>query len=512
MSNAAPPTPPTETPAMPPTNETPLAFRAVRGGLWVLGSSYWTIGFGWLANILLTRLLTPEIYGQFSLALFFFTLLQLRSKLGLNFAYAHHRQTTGAAVGTLFGLDVALGIGGFALTVAAMPVLLWIGYQPAVVTIMVVLAALALLESVTGVFGATLDKDLHFKPGSIISSIALPVSYIPAFALALNGQGELSLIAQAATFSLVGLAGGIYYVWTHMRHLLRLHWRFDAQLAHHFVRFGAATGIGGFLGGMVSQADNFVVGTVAGTGPLGYYDRGYRTAQWSGLLLNGLITRSALFTYANLQGDRARLEKSASMIFWVCVTVATPVTLALFVAAPDLILLVYGERWLPAVPLLRILLVAAVLRPLLDNAGALFVGTGKPTQLIILSTIQLALILALGWPLASFFGASGVAVAVVIAMTLALAVIFYQIRDTVTINVLALLGLPGLAALLTVALYALLVRAIPLHTWPLAMSVLLKMAYAAAAFALFSFLLQPRATVARIAYIVRLVRNRQGNV
>ena len=54
----------------------PLAFRVVRGGLFVAASSYFNIGFGFLANLLLTRLLAPEAFGTFALAVFFFHIAQ----------------------------------------------------------------------------------------------------------------------------------------------------------------------------------------------------------------------------------------------------------------------------------------------------------------------------------------------------------------------------------------------------------------------------------------------------
>ena len=53
--------------------------------------------------------------------------------------------------------------------------------------------------------------------------------------------------------------------------------------------------------------------------------------------------RSALFTYAQLKDDAARLRKSVSMVIWLIVTMAAPIALALFLTAPDLILLVYGD-------------------------------------------------------------------------------------------------------------------------------------------------------------------------
>ena len=93
----------------------------MRGGLWVAAASYWAIGFGFAANILLTRLLTPEVYGEYALATFFATLFQLRTKVGLAYAYAQERSVTGEAVGTVFTLDVLLGIGGVVIGLVAAP-------------------------------------------------------------------------------------------------------------------------------------------------------------------------------------------------------------------------------------------------------------------------------------------------------------------------------------------------------------------------------------------------------
>jgi len=45
----------------------PLAFRVVRGGLFVAASSYFNILFGFLANLVLTRLLAPEALRTLSL-------------------------------------------------------------------------------------------------------------------------------------------------------------------------------------------------------------------------------------------------------------------------------------------------------------------------------------------------------------------------------------------------------------------------------------------------------------
>jgi len=62
-------------------SEEPLAFRVVRGALFVAASSYFNILFGFLANLVLTRLLAPEAFGVFSLAMFFLSTPRNKSRL-----------------------------------------------------------------------------------------------------------------------------------------------------------------------------------------------------------------------------------------------------------------------------------------------------------------------------------------------------------------------------------------------------------------------------------------------
>lgn len=493
-----------------PQADAPIAYRAVRGGLWLAASSYWSIGFGFIANILLTRLLTPQIYGEYALAVYFAMLFTLRTKVGLNVAYAQERSVNGTAVGTMFTLDVLLGIGGVLIGVIAAPILLYFGYSQAVVAMMLALLLVALGDSVYSVFMATLEKDLIFKPGSIIGSIILPLSYIPAFWFAWTGRGNLSLIGQSIAFSLFSyLFFGVFF-WLRMRWMFALKWRFSRGLARRYFQFGALTGIAGFISSMVGQSDNFIVGTRAGAEQLGYYDRGYRTAQWPNLLLNSLLARSALFTYAQVKDDAARLRKTFSMVAWLTVAMGAPIALALMITGPDLIPLVYGERWLPAVPILRVLVAAAMLRPIWDNTFSFFVGYGQPQRAIWIGAVQLGVLFALGWVLVGYFGSVGVGFAVIVAYLVALALAYWITRDLLRLDLMDLFGWPLVAALLTVGGYMLLVRVLPLQSWPLLVRVLFGGVYAVVGFYAIGFLLQPRATRERIEYILRLLRRREA--
>jgi len=437
--------------------------------------SYWTIGFGFLANIALIRLLTPEIYGEFALAMFFAMLLDLLSKSGLNFAFANYRTIDGESLGTLLALGVLMGIGSLLLAALATPALLAAGYAPSIPLIVVTLTGINFIGAWLWPFTAVLETELHFKPITLITSVATVLSYVPAFWLALNGLGQYSLLSQAASSTLLMLLAMGIYVLHAQRHLLQLRWRYNGTLARQFLRFGLTTGLGNFIASLLVHIDNFILGT-------------------------------AVFTYNQLRDDQTRLQRSTMMVLWTSANLSIPLALALFFSAPDLVPLLFGVQWAPAIPLLRILLIVAVLRPIWENVWSMLVGLGLPQQVIALSLFQLSVLVIAGTLLTWLASATGMAVAVVLMFACGLALAYTQLKSRLTIDDLRDTFVGPLAALtLTVIGYLALVRIIG-SEYPLWIAVVWKVSWAFAGFSLFSLLVQPRAFIERSGYIWRLWR------
>ncbi|GIV93013.1 MAG: polysaccharide biosynthesis protein [Chloroflexus sp.] len=484
-----------------------LATRAVRGSLWVVASSYWTIGFGFLANMLLMRLLSPDVYGEFALAMFFFSLFQVRSKIALNYAFAQQRAITGETLGTLFVLDVLAGWGGVLLAFSAAPLLHWLGYPAAVIEIMLVLTILSGIESLLGVFQIVLESDLHFKPISIINGIAMPLSYIPAFVCAFTDLKRYSILAQSTSFTLLSLLGiGLYALYT-QRHLLRLRWRYQPTLAVAYLRFGITSGLGQAIASLTTQVDNMILGTIAGTVHLGYYDRAYRVAQWPALLLSAVLGRAAIFTYSQLRDDMIRLQRAATRVLWGSLHLAMPVALAVMLSADELVPLLFGAQWEPAIPLLRVLILLAVIRPVWDNLSAWFIGSGEPQRVVVLSAIQLLLLVLIGTPLTLMAGGFGMAIGAVIAAGFSLLIAYWQVRRQLVVDLRQVLGPPLLAALGTLLVFWLLDRLVG-SVQPLWLAVGWKAGVAFGGFFCWAYVLQPALFRSQVGEVWRAIRGR----
>lgn len=490
--------------------ETPLAFQVVRGGAAVALSSYFLFTFGFLSNLVLTRLLAPADFGVFALGTFFFALLNLRTRLGIDQAFAQHAITDAQSSGTFAGLSITTGIASLVLTCLAAPVLTAFGYSQSIIIVTLTLAGIGMMDSVMGIAWVQLDKSLQFTRVSLVTAIAFPISYLPAFYFAYRGGGYGALLAQNIAYSFLLLLGLWFTARRALPEIWKMRWSFSSVLAKQFLRFGMVVGLTTLFATLVYQFDNFLVGTFAGIETLGYYDRAYRIAQWSSILVGSVLTRTAFYAYSRLQNDAVRLTKTAMMSLWIVTTLAVPIALAVFVSADDLVVFLFGVKWLPSALLLRFLVAYSVLRPLLDDAGSLFVALGHPRRTTLVVVFQALALGAAATPLTFRLGAVGTAIGVGIAFLVGLIVTYYFVRQTLPmLSLRDAFLVPALAAAFTLLLALAAAHALdslggtPILVLGSKISLTLFLYWG------ITFLLRPRLTMERSRYVWRLFRQHE---
>ncbi len=480
------------------------ASRAVRGGLWVVASAYWQIGCGFIANIFLTRLLFPEAFGTFALAMFFAQLVRLQPRLGLGRAFAQQHGLSAPLLGTyliLESLAAALSVG---IGLLAVPVLLWLHYGSTVVWVSVALLGIGVLESVASAGSNVLDKDLRFAQPSFVRGLTFPLSYLPAFWLALHGGGVWSLVAQPLSFNALSAAGIWWILWSRLRRMRWGRWRFDRRIAWRLLRFGLTAGAVTSIGLLLLQLDSFYIGTAVGERELGFYNRAARLAQWPVLLLYALLTRVAFFTYARFQDQPGQLRRTTEMVLWLVVNVSFPVSLVLVLTAPDLLTFLYTARWLPSAILLRFLGLFALMRPLMMHANTFFVATGKPGLSVRYGLIQLAVLIVTGYPLTLRWGAPGTCLAVGLMLAVGVALSYWYMWARIGINLARFLAPATLVAALVLVGYGMLIHTTGLANLSLTLRVGAEIGYIVGAFVALTVLIAPRATKGRVAQVWRL--------
>ncbi|MCS6910402.1 MAG: oligosaccharide flippase family protein [Anaerolineales bacterium] len=509
-----------------------IAQRAVRGTAIILASSYTNMALGIVYGIVMARLLAPAHFGLFALAMFFFGLLDVRGKLGLDYAFVHRQPTTPELLAAHWGLQAGAALMTLLIAGLVMPFAPYLGEAvqaalrllpvPASVLtgfsvmsgeaaplgpIVLALAGSMLIEAVGATARAALEKELVFARSTLVVTSALFFSYLAAVGLALAGFTYWALVGQVAVNALCGTIG-FWWAYLHLGRPVPFPLRMDSALTRWMLRFGLTMTLGSFAAFILFQFDNFLVGAFAGTAALGYYAQAYKVAQWPTGLVTHVIARASLPTYAQLQTDTPRLSKAFEMSLWLILTAATPLALAIFASAPDFLRLLYGDVWLPAAPLLRFLIGYSVLRPLLDDTGALLTALGRPRRVTTILAAQAAALILVATPLTLVWGATGTAIAVGITFVIGIALAYYYVNQVLTLDMRWIFGPPLAAALGSLVLYFSMTRLVDLNVLPLLVRVLVKGGFVAALFLAILMLLQHRTMFDRLRYLRRLLINR----
>ena len=482
-----------------------LAQRAVRGSLWVALGSYSNIAFGFLANLALTRILTPEHFGAFSYASFIVSLLNLRTRIPISYGFMQKKETTAELIGTNLALNYLFSTAGLCLVGLAAPILHLLGKPWEVAWLAMAMASIGLIDSYSSLAAVLLDRDLRFGWTSMISSVAFPVSYLPAIWLGLHGYGPWSLLAQNFTYIVLSFPGVVWISRRQVPHLWRLRWKFDQTLAKQLLKVGLTISVGSVASLLVGTFDNFLIGTFVSLEALGFYDRAYRLAQWPTLLITNVISKTAIYTYARLQDDPVRLSKTVTMTFWIITMLGLPIAVGMFIAAPDLVTWFYEERWLPSATFLRFLVIFAVIQPLMGDAGFLFIAVGKQKKSVIIALVEASVLIVFGTAFTLRWGALGTCAAVGLTFLIGLTLTHRFVREIVAINLWEVWLAPALAAGLTLAGYFLLAPWLNLPAWPILGRLVFQGFYALLGYSVLVLLLLPRNTVQKFSYVWRLM-------
>ncbi len=448
------------TPAKPATGSTSTLGRiAVRVTVWTSLGTYVNQFIAFAVTLAMTRLIDPNVFGIFSLATFWYTLLNLRTKAGINYSAIRQTDSSNTLLGTYWGIDAVLAIGSLVLSVIVGIVLLLLnasGTQsndtPAVIVGIIVLMLVDAASAIVSPLGMILEKEMQLSRVTLVGLIATILAYAAAIALALKGAGLAALLAANIVTMIVSSIGIVIVCRRRWPQAFHGRWHFDRHLARRLVREGLPTGMSvTALSSIVTQYDNFLIGTFVGTITLGYYDRAYRIAHWPNILLTIVITRIGFLTYTKVRDDRVRLTQAVRLSCWVLLTLGIPICLMLFFGATDMIKVIYTDRYSESAEFLRILTVYSLFSPFISLGFWLTVALGDHRRSIFLTTIQAATLILLGTPFTLAWGVNGTITAVVITMIVAFILSLHYIFSKVSLSLREIFGAQLGAMLVAVA-------------------------------------------------------------
>lgn len=381
--------------------------KAIQGVLWSALQNWGSQVGSLLVFFLLARLLTPEAFGLVAMANIFLAFMQIFLQQGFAQSLIQRQDLEPDHIDTAFWTNLAIGacLTGFGLIAAG-----WVAaqfQQPQLVPILQVLSLLFLITACGNVQQALLERAFNFRATATRALAATLVGGVAGIGLALTGFGVWSLVGQQVIQELIGTL----VLWQ------ASDWRprFKVSLPHFWQLFHFGMPILGFnfLNFLNSRADDLLIGYFLGAAPLGYYSIAYRILGVMQQLLVQTSQQIALPTFSRLQSDLEQFRQAFYTATQLTSLIAFPAFLGVLALAPELVVMLFGEQWIPSIPVLQVLSLAGIFQSISFFKSSVFMAMGKPSWSLWLSLLTVVLNL-IGFSIAVRWGIVAVAAAFVI--------------------------------------------------------------------------------------------------
>lgn len=356
---------------------------------------------GFVSTVILARILVPADFGLVAMGTSLIAFLQLLAYFGLDTALLRDRETTAAHYDAVWTLNVIAGI-LIALLMLALSIPAAHFYrEPRVSLVICALAASAFLEGFENVGVVNFRKEMRFDREFRYVLARRIVSFSTTVALAFILRSYWALIAGM----IAGRAARVL-----LSYLLEpSRPRFALGAFSELMHFSKWLVLQNFVSFLRTRASDFVIGRVAGSSALGLFSVAAEISNMPGTELIAPINRAILPAYMRLATEPAALRREFLSVMSMVALIGIPAVAGFAVCAPFLVLLLLGPKWMQSADLIEILAFYGITQVMQTNAYSAFLALGRPQIFVRITSIHVAVLVALLVALTSEYGLHGAA-------------------------------------------------------------------------------------------------------
>ena len=375
-----------------------------------------------MATVILARFLAPDEYGLAAIVMTItdFVKVFLRTGIGTRLIQAQESEVPQLAQ-SAYWLNWTISLGLFVVQCLAAFPIAWF-YNDDKLILPICVTAITLLLIPHGLVQSSLiQRENRLKAIANANMIQFSSDNLLALVFAVLGFGMWAIIIPKLIIAPIWVALMLKH------HSWRPKLKFTTEGWGDLFRFGRSVLGVELLNHLRSNLDYLIVGRLLGIEALGVYYFAFN----AGLGISfGIILsiRAALLPHLcdareNLQLFKKRYFSSMRIV----ASIIVPLVILQSSLAPIYVPIIFGEKWVEAIPVLILICLSAIPRPFADSASQLLIAVDKP-QIDLYWNIIFTVIFGLSLIIGSSWQSIGVATAVLIVHILFLPV--FTIRAT----------------------------------------------------------------------------------
>ncbi len=446
--------------------------RMARGAAWMVLLRVVDRMIGLVSTVVLARLLVPGDFGLIALAASLLGMLEVLGAVGMDMALIQRADArrehydTAWTFHVLFGLATAGVVAGLARPFAS-----FYG-DPRLLPVMLMLAATHALQGFENIGVVAFRKDLEFdREFTYRVTRRVVTTFLVTLPLAFVLRNYWALLVG----SLVGAA--LTVALSYLLHPYRP--RFALSAFRELMSFSKWFLLDSIVEFLYARMAVLIIGKWSGSPAVGAYSLATDLAAMATQEVSAPVHRAVFPGYAKMADDRPMLRHTVLKVTSVLLLVVLPCGAGVSLLAEPVVLILFGPKWIEAIPLVQVLGINGILTVLLSSAHYvnMAVGMTRSSSLVLAAHSAITLPLML-WSVPQH-GARGAVVAMLIASLLTAPLNYYLVGKAIDF------GWPELKSILWRPLAGVIVMsgflwALRQH-WPVPVGTAQLLAYAAAA-------------------------------
>lgn len=322
--------------------------------------------------IVLARALRPDNFGLFRVLLVVSVVAGLTNQTGIPDALIQRREITVEHESTAWWLSAAIAIAASAALYAIAPLISIAMAMPGLTPGVRLLCVPLVLEGTAVTAGARLRRQLKFTALAVSDVIAEVAFLVTALALLRDDKPNWCLPGGLAARLTVHAIS----IWIAEPRLPRV--MPTRRAARDLARFAGTVWSGQFIYVLSSNADYLLVGRLLGSSALGFYSIAWDLLRFVPDRLHRVAGRVTFPAFSRLQDDCGALARAYIDFFAYVARLVLPIAGCAALAAPELLVTVYGRKWLPAALPMRLLAAGLAMCGLRLGIGSVFYARNRP--------------------------------------------------------------------------------------------------------------------------------------
>ena len=301
-----------------------------------------------IVNLILARILAPELYGTVAIVLVFTEILQVFVESGFGTALIQKKDADDLDFSSVFFFNLAVSVFLYALLFVAAPLIARLYRKPELLQIVRAVGLILIIAGVRNVQQAYVSRNMLFKRFFFATLGGTVIAAVVGISMAMKGFGVWAYVAQYLLNNLVGTM----ILWFTVKWRPKM--QFSLERLKGLFSYGWKLLVSSVLNIVSDKLRPLLIGYRFSASDLSFYNEGILFPNLIVDNVNSSIDSVLLPALSQQQDSAENVKAMTRRAIQISSYIMWPLMIGLFVCARPLVSLLLGEEWLPCIPFLRI--------------------------------------------------------------------------------------------------------------------------------------------------------------